>query len=110
MPEMATLKLETIGGDRPWVAEVTGKDATYGYARTFVRGRTDYSRANSKQTRGVFTAYDLEPGRLYEVKSPESWSTTKRYFAVVGESGEVETVPMDYVDEQIAARAVSGGD
>lgn len=105
---MATLKLETIGGDRPWVAEILGKDATYGYARRFLRGRMDFSRANLKRTRGVFTTYDIEPGRVYEVSSPESWSTTKRYFAVVSESGEVEKVPMEYVDGHFAARAAPG--
>lgn len=109
MPEMATLKLETIGSTRPWVSEIVGKDAQYGYARRFLIGRHDFSRANSKRARGVFTTYDLEPGRLYEVTSPESWSTTKRYFAVVNAAGDAEQVPMEYVDARLAARDAPGG-
>lgn len=54
-----------------------------------VRGQRDYSRANSKGTRGVTMNYILEEGVLYQVKSPTSWRSSERYFATVTPGGEI---------------------
>lgn len=86
----AALTLETIGSSRPWVARITGPDPRYGLAREFVRGATDYSRANSVRSRGVRTFYALPDG-LYEINSPETWKRTERYFALIRQ-GEMERV------------------
>lgn len=96
--ESITVEYETIGGERPWVAEITGKDAKYGLARKFVDGTRDYSRANSKRTRGVYTTYTLVPGRVYECSDPRSWSRTERYFARVVD-GELETMDAEQVEQ-----------
>lgn len=54
-----------------------------------VRGQRDYSRANSKGTRGVLMHYILESGVLYQIKAPMSWRSSDRYFAVVSPTGDV---------------------
>ena len=66
-------------GPRAWVARLTGLHPTYGFTREFLRGQRDYSRANSKGSRGVYLYYALPPG-LYEVSEPLSWKQTRRYF------------------------------
>lgn len=48
----------------PWVAEVTGKYPSGKLQRLFVRSHRDYSRANSKGSRGV---YRENHGRLKAV-------------------------------------------
>ena len=96
------LKLEAIGGDvtcglqdkilkmlggtlprRYWVAEITGLSTQYGFERVFVKGRSDYTHANSAATRGVYRFYILKPGRIYEISAPLSWKMLDRYFARV---------------------------
>lgn len=72
-----------------WVAEVTGPDEKYGLARTFLRGKMDYSKSNSVGSRGVFVEYILSPGKVYEVKSQETWCRASRYFCTVGEEGDI---------------------
>jgi len=73
---------------RPWVAEIIGTDPTYRWARTFLKGNKDYSRANSIGSRGVMVYYRLREGRIYEVNDWMSWSSVDRYFCRV-EGGRV---------------------
>lgn len=75
--------------NQPWVAEITGPDPTYTYQRRFVRGKKDYSKANSKGSRGVYLWFLLESGRVYEVNERKTWSTTERYFCRVADDGEI---------------------
>lgn len=72
-----------------WVAEITGPDEKYGLARSFLRGKTDYSKSNSKGSRGIFCEYILEPGKIYEVKSQVSWKNADRYFCIVNGNGDI---------------------
>ncbi len=58
---------------KPWVARLTGLDAKRGFMREFVRGRKDYSRANSVGSRGVFYHYMLDDNAVYEVNQQLSW-------------------------------------
>lgn len=76
---------------RPWVARIMGTDETYGFARDFVKPKTDYRLANSKGTRGVTLWYVLPPG-LYEVSAWHSWRGHERYFVLVGGAGEVDRI------------------
>lgn len=104
----ATLGLEMIGGrplrthtgihliddlfDMPypcWIAEIKGFGIKYRFDREFVQGNTDYSKSNSKGTRGVFIWYVLESGHIYEVKEPLSWSRIEQYFCRVSDEGEI---------------------
>lgn len=54
-----------------------------------VYGRRDYSRANSKGTRGVMINYILDSEALYRVKAPVSWRSVSHYYAVVDAGGNV---------------------
>jgi hypothetical protein len=54
-----------------------------------VYGRTDYSQANSKGSRGVRIWYTLESGRRYKVRSPQSWKSTDEYICHVAEDGDI---------------------
>lgn len=109
----AVLKLEAIGDDteqvfrqvgysrqRAWCAEIVGRNARYGFERRFLKGRKDYSEANSVGSRGVYLYYFLEPGKVYEVSSPASWNRTDRYFAAAS-NGEVVVVGKDYVEGMV---------
>jgi hypothetical protein len=66
-----------------WVAEITGFDPKYKYARSFLKFKKDYSRANSKGSRGIFAEYILEEGKIYDVKQQVSWKRIERYFCKV---------------------------
>ena len=71
---MLTIELEKIGGSKPWIARITGRDEKYGLAREFVDGVADYSRSNRPGTRGVYYSFDLGTG-YYEVKGGTSWGS-----------------------------------
>jgi hypothetical protein len=68
---------EFYGDSKPcgWAAEITGPDQKYKLARSFLRFKKDYSRANSKGSRGVYAIYTLEENKIYEVKDNK-----RRYF------------------------------
>lgn len=84
-----------------WVAEITGPDEKYGLARSFLRCKMDYSQANSKGSRGIFAEYILSQGKVYEVKSQESWGRSIRYFCTVGPEGDIIEL-----DEETACHSV----
>lgn len=84
-----------------WVAEITGPDEKYGLSRVFLKGKIDYSKSNGKGSRGIFAEYILSPGKIYEVKSQETWRRCRRYFCIVGDSGEIVEL-----DESTACHAV----
>lgn len=84
-----------------WVAEIRGRSRKYGLARAFIRGKKDYSEANSVGSRGVYIYYFLEPGRYYEVSEPRSWRHTERYFAKV-RGGKVVRVDEEELEQWLA--------
>lgn len=84
-----------------WVAEITGPDEKYGLFREFLRGKIDYSKSNSKGSRGIFAEYILSTGKIYEVKSQETWNRFRRYFCIVDNDGEIVEI-----DEETACHAV----
>lgn len=87
-----------------WVAEVTGPDEKYGLARTFLRGKMDYSKANSKGSRGIFVEYVLDPGKIYEVKSQETWRRAWLYFCTVdGENGNIVVLEREEIYHRFGA-------
>ncbi len=63
----------------PYVARITGVGGRLGIVREFVRGRKDYSAANSTGSRGIRIHYMLPPG-VYEVQEILSWRDARRYF------------------------------
>ena len=80
-----------------WVAQITGVDPKYKYARSFLRGRKDYTHSNRKGSRGVFVHYLLESGYLYEVKK----SSKRRFFCIVDNEVDIIEVDKEYVDQWI---------
>lgn len=85
-----------------WVAEITGPDEKYGLKREFVRAKLDYSRSNSKGSRGIFAEYILSSGKVYEVNSRVTWGRAERYFCIVDE----ETGDIIQIDEESACHSV----
>lgn len=70
-----------MGRDKsnPWVAKILGLDDQFGFAREFMRGYTDYSKASGTGARGIYIHYALKNG-IYEVNERVSWKHVKRYF------------------------------
>ncbi len=54
-----------------------------------VFGKRDYSKANSKGTRGVNLCYVLEENEIYWIKERLSWKRTAYYYAAVTPDGDV---------------------
>lgn len=77
-----------------WVAEITGTDPKFKYQRKFLRCKKDYSRANSKGSRGVYAEYILESGKIYDVKEHND-----RYFCKVNKAGTIIRLDEEDVKE-----------
>lgn len=79
---------------RTYVAEVMGADPLDRRHWRFLSMRKDYSRANSKGSRGVRACFLLESGRVYVVQRTESWNSWDFRFLAVhgGEVRELRTV------------------
>lgn len=88
-----------------WAAEITGTDPKYKYQRSFLKRKKEYSRGNSKGSRGIYAEYILETGRLYEVKEQKSWSRFERYFCKVNDDGEVLKIDETEVIEWLKSRS-----
>lgn len=56
-----------------------------------IYGKKDYSRANSKGSRGIYGYYILSPGEIYLVCERVSWKRTDCYFCIV-EDGRVQRI------------------
>jgi len=92
---------------RQWVAEITGLSATSKdkFNKHYLRGKIDYSKANSKGTRGVYAYYILEEGRLYEVNSPVAWKRDDHYYCTV-KDGQIIRLTEREVQECLRNRSV----
>lgn len=91
--EMIGPKIE----NKVWVAEITGVDPKYKYSRTFLKSKVDYSKSNSKGTRGVMHWFIMETGKIYEVEAPISWSRKERYFCKISEDGDIVKIDKEEV-------------
>ncbi len=80
-----------------WVAEITGTDPKYGLARSFLPCKIDYSKSNSKGSRGLFADFILSQGKIYEVKSQVTQTRFERYFCTVDENGDIIKLDSDEV-------------
>ena len=85
--------LKELYGEKPkkkyWAARIAGPDPKYKYKRVFLKPKKDYSKANSKGSRGVYFVYMLESGNIYDVSEPVSWKNVDRYFCKVSEDGAI---------------------
>lgn len=66
-------------------------------------GKRDYSKANSKGTRGVYLHYILHENELYWIKSPQSWRSTSIYFAAVTPTGDIRRLTDKEAEEWLSA-------
>lgn len=73
----------------PYVAEIAWSVESMRFARRYLPSQRDYSKANSKGSRGVMLCFILESDRLYEVHSRISWRNSETYYAAVSEDGSV---------------------
>ena len=89
---------ERIGDCRPWLAEIVGRHPDFGYERVFPPFRADYSRSNSRGTRGVWYHWTLTPGRVYEVDYPVTRHTGRREFLRATPDGDVVTITREEVE------------
>lgn len=87
----------------PWVAEIIDKYPSGKLRRTFVRSNRDYSRANSKGSRGVYLWFVLESDKLYEVHARTSWKGSCNYFCAVTEAGDINNLTDDEAKEWLSA-------
>lgn len=87
----------------PWVAEITGQYPSGKLKRSFVRSKRDYSRANSKGSRGVYLWFILESDKLYEVHTRISWARSTDYFCAITTSGDVYTLSDEEVSEWLSS-------
>lgn len=88
---------------RPWCAEITSHDPAYGYQRTFLRPRRDYSRANSAGSRGIHFWWTLETGQLYQLCSRESWTgRMHRRWLVVTDDGDTRELTQKEADQWLS--------
>lgn len=71
------LSLEHRG---PWVAEIVGIDGAGKPIRIFLWGQKSYRTSNGVGSRGVYFYYHLEPGKIYEVQAPRTWTRVDRFF------------------------------
>ena len=86
----------------PWVAEITGRYPSGKLKRTFVRSKRDYSRANSKGSRGVWLWFVLESDKLCEVHARTSWKNSTDYFCAITVTGDIYTLSDDEVGEWLS--------
>jgi len=82
---------------RYFVAEITGLDDKYKFARKFLKPKKDYLKANSVGSRGIYAFYLLENNKVYDIKEPVSWGRSERYFCKIEENklikiGEEEVI------------------
>jgi len=82
-----------------WVAKICGFDNKFGYAREFIRGKTDYRNTNSKGSRGVYIYFILDSGYVYEIFQPITWIKSKRWFGLVSENGDVVEINKEDVNQ-----------
>lgn len=82
-----------------FVAQIIGRDPKYKWSRIFLRGKKDYSRSNSKGTRGVYIYYELESGSVYDVKKPVSWKNTDRFFCFVDDDGNINRIEENEIEK-----------
>lgn len=87
-----------------WVAEITGPDDRYRLARSFLRGKFDYSHANGVGSRGILVEYILSSGHIYEVQEQISWKSIRRYFCTVdAATGEIVELSEEHACHAVGA-------
>lgn len=88
---------EQIAGDRPWLAEITGRDPLYGFQRSFLRAQLD-ANPDAPRGRGVWYCWTLAPNRVYQASWPtEPFNPRWRELRRRGWSGRMTTEQRAFV-------------
>ena len=77
-------------------AEITGLHPKFKFERRFLKPNRDYSQANRTGSRGVYDYFNLEDGKIYDIKSPQSWKSVDRYYCRI-EGGRIVRMDEDEV-------------
>lgn len=85
----------------PYVAAVT-RSPSEDLTLSPVWGKRDYSKANSKGSRGVYVWYTLEMDVLYYVREPKSWRSVAEYYVAVTQSGRIYKLSDEEVEEWLS--------
>lgn len=85
---------------RPWIAEIVGLDVKYKFKREFIQGKTDYSKSNSKGTRGVVIWFIVEDDKIYQIYHHLSWKRSEKYYCKIVDGKQVRMSEED-VSEQV---------
>ena len=97
---MIQIKLERIGdevlGSPCFCAEITGLHPKFKFERRFLKPNRDYSQANRTGSRGVYDYFNLDEGKIYDIKSPQSWKSVDRYYCRI-EGGRIVRMDEDEV-------------
>jgi hypothetical protein len=91
------------GAQNPWLAEITGRDPDYGYARDFLRADRNYAHANSRGTRGVEYCWTLTVNRVYEACYHTSHRQSHRVFLRATPDGDVAEISRQEVETWLNA-------
>lgn len=86
----------------PAVAEMY-RDGAGDLHAHWLAGKRDYTRANSKGSRGIKVWYTLEENRLYWVREPRSWRHVAEYYAAVTPEGGVYYLSEEEANEWLSA-------
>ena len=82
----------------PWVAEITGLDPRYGFARRFIRAAV----VERRDALYYVDVKDMKAGAFYEVKNPSSWRhpDMRFYFRVKGIDLNTGVMTVEYVERK----------
>lgn len=85
------------------VARVTGFDHQAGeLCKVYLHGYLDYSKANSKGSRGIYKLYFVDDG-LYEVTERTSWKKVRQYYLLIA-NGQKEEMNIEEAIAWLEAR------
>lgn len=83
-------------GGKEWIAEIIGRDPKYTYKRNFLQ---PVGRDWSSSGRTGSTAFELEEGKIYEIREPYRG---RRFVAV--QNGEIITISPEDVLARISRK------
>lgn len=77
----------TSSWPEPFVWRIVGVNERGHFTKERVRGRKDYTHANSVGSRGVYLWYTLVRGEFYRIQSIPSWKRARVFYAVATADG-----------------------
>jgi hypothetical protein len=74
---------------QPYVARLNGTGSEGEFSKVFIHGYLDYSKSNSKGSRGIYKTYFLDDG-LYEVFERVTWQRSRMYYLMIANGQKTE--------------------